>query len=51
MKNTIIEVLKNTPEGINSILDDTDKEVIKVESRVVETTDTEWKEKNKKRLI
>ena len=49
MKNTITE-MKNTPEGINRRLNDTEEWISKLEDRVVETTATEQKkEKRMKR--
>ena len=47
MKNTITE-MKNTLEGINSRLNDAEKEISELEDRVVEITNT--KQKKKKRM-
>ena len=46
MKNTITE-MKNTLEGINSRLNDTEKQISKQEDRVVEITDAEQKKRKK----
>ena len=48
MKNTITE-MKNTLEGINSRLNDTEKEISELEDRVLEITNTKQKKKRMKR--
>ena len=45
MKNTITE-MKNTLEGINSRLDDTQEWISELEGRIVEITEAEQKKEN-----
>ena len=46
MKNTITE-MKNTLKGINSIVNDTERQISKLEDRIVEITEAEQKKEER----